>query len=203
MRKALSFVEVLVVIALLAVLVAIIYPVFGNSRRGARETNCVSNLRQLYAAWALYVDANEGRLPSNMAQFVGESAKPVALCPSDPLGGANTESSKALQSPVSYFYVPTQDYFLNAIAAADPNHGILVDLMHGERKKVVKDPFLDTKGLVFRGLLDGSVHRARVDHMCLNTARGEVVARPHWTIFTDALPCPEPWCLAGSTPCSR
>ena len=59
-RQAFTLVELLVVIGIVALLASIIYPVFAQSRARARQTVCLSNLRQLGTAIALYAgDYNE------------------------------------------------------------------------------------------------------------------------------------------------
>jgi prepilin-type N-terminal cleavage/methylation domain-containing protein/prepilin-type processing-associated H-X9-DG protein len=63
-RRGFTLVEMLVVIAIIAVLAAIIFPVFGIVRANARRTACQSNMRQIGAAIMLYADDYSGYLPS-------------------------------------------------------------------------------------------------------------------------------------------
>ena len=55
--------ELLVVIGILALLTAILLPVFASARRKAQQSACVSNLRQLHMAFSLYAQENDGLLP--------------------------------------------------------------------------------------------------------------------------------------------
>jgi prepilin-type processing-associated H-X9-DG protein len=55
--------ELLVVIALLALLAGILFPVFARARALARRTQCLSNLRQLAGAHLLYVQDWDEKLP--------------------------------------------------------------------------------------------------------------------------------------------
>ena len=61
--RGFNLVELLVVIATAAILLALILPVLASARRHARVTSCLSNLRQLGQAVHLYADANRSHLP--------------------------------------------------------------------------------------------------------------------------------------------
>jgi len=59
-KRAFTLIELLVVIAIIALLAAILFPVFAQAREKARQTACVSNLRQIGMAVRMYVqDADE------------------------------------------------------------------------------------------------------------------------------------------------
>lgn len=54
LRRAFTLVELLIVIAVLAILAALLFPVFASARQKARQTTCTSNLRQIGMAIAIY-----------------------------------------------------------------------------------------------------------------------------------------------------
>jgi len=62
-RRAFTLIELLVVIAIIAVLAAILFPVFSRAKEAAKKTACVSNLKQLGAAFTLYLSDNDGFYP--------------------------------------------------------------------------------------------------------------------------------------------
>jgi len=58
-----TLIELLVVIAVIAIIAAILFPVFAKVRDKARQTQCLSNLKQLGFAFAAYQQDNDGLYP--------------------------------------------------------------------------------------------------------------------------------------------
>jgi prepilin-type N-terminal cleavage/methylation domain-containing protein len=53
-RSGFSLVELLTVIAIIAILAAVIFPVMGSVREKARQSSCMSNLHNIWLALRMY-----------------------------------------------------------------------------------------------------------------------------------------------------
>jgi prepilin-type processing-associated H-X9-DG protein/prepilin-type N-terminal cleavage/methylation domain-containing protein len=112
LRKSAAFtlIELLVVIGIIAVLSAILFPVFAQAREKARALTCLSNEKQIGLALMQYLQDYDETFPldeRNASQ--GEAV---------PTGGTASPSD-----PVPWFYV-INSYIKNGTAAAfDPNLG--------------------------------------------------------------------------------
>ena len=137
-QEAFTLMELLVVLAIIAILASIIFPTLAWGRKRARQTTCLSNLRQCGVALKLYMDDNATDIPPDAQAAAGQLAKMPTCCSNDvewtkgctqpygqPLIGsyAYTRSvfgwSKAPYDVVSKFY------------QMDPNAPWMVDLFHG------------------------------------------------------------------------
>lgn len=58
-RSAFTLVEILVVVGIIAILAAILFPAFSIARAKARSASCQSNLKQIGAAMAMYIGDHE------------------------------------------------------------------------------------------------------------------------------------------------
>jgi prepilin-type N-terminal cleavage/methylation domain-containing protein/prepilin-type processing-associated H-X9-DG protein len=96
-HAAFTLIELLVVIAIIAILAAMLLPALSRARQRAFTIKCLSNEKQLLLGMQLYVDENQGTLPtaSNTNMWddaikpylhdkttgVGNAKMPVFMCP--------------------------------------------------------------------------------------------------------------------------
>ncbi len=62
--RGFTLIELLVVIAIIAILAAILFPVFARAREKARQTSCLSNIKQLGLGMLMYVQDFDETLPA-------------------------------------------------------------------------------------------------------------------------------------------
>jgi prepilin-type N-terminal cleavage/methylation domain-containing protein/prepilin-type processing-associated H-X9-DG protein len=62
-RRSFTLIELLVVIAIIAILAAILFPVFAQAREKARQTSCLSNIKQLTLGFVMYAQDYDETFP--------------------------------------------------------------------------------------------------------------------------------------------
>jgi len=62
-RRAFTLTELLTLVGLATLVLSLLVPVLSKVRAAASNTTCLSNVRQIGAAWSLYTMENHGRLP--------------------------------------------------------------------------------------------------------------------------------------------
>lgn len=118
--RAFTLIELLVVIAVIALLAALLFPVFAQARAKARQTVCISNLRQIGLAVEQYAsDHDDTLMPGTLLPAPGASGNPqyagwaglcntyaralgIFRCPAS--AASNADSSTPPRSLVSYFF---------------------------------------------------------------------------------------------------
>ena len=64
-QRGFTLIELLVVIAIIAILAAILFPVFAKAREKARQTSCLSNIKQIALSGLMYAGDYDERLPGH------------------------------------------------------------------------------------------------------------------------------------------
>ncbi|NLO05795.1 MAG: DUF1559 domain-containing protein [candidate division WS1 bacterium] len=69
-RNGFTLIELLVVIAIIAILAAILFPVFARAREKARQSSCLSNVKQIMLGCLMYVQDYDETLPSGTSYWM-------------------------------------------------------------------------------------------------------------------------------------
>ena len=120
MIRAFSLIEILVVIAIIGLLAAILFPVFGRAHDNARRSGCQSNLKQLGLGFAQYGQDYDERLPFAFSdtpdgswdqylqpylgmKTIGVTASPLVLrCPNDSYDRTNGSCAAYTSQELEY-----------------------------------------------------------------------------------------------------
>jgi prepilin-type N-terminal cleavage/methylation domain-containing protein/prepilin-type processing-associated H-X9-DG protein len=83
-RRGFTLIELLVVIAIIAILASILFPVFAKAREKARQTSCLSNVKQISLGLMQYAqDYDETMVPNATAvySYVSPDGTPINISP--------------------------------------------------------------------------------------------------------------------------
>ena len=62
-KHGFTLIELLIVIAIISILAAILFPVFSRARENARRSSCLSNIKQIGLGFAMYSQDYDERMP--------------------------------------------------------------------------------------------------------------------------------------------
>ena len=121
-RSAFTLIELLVVIAIIAILAAILFPVFAQARAKARQTVCISNLKQIGLASMMYAQDYDENLPGGWTYAANN------VCPG---------STLTLLQQSTYWRVVLQPYIQKYMGATATNTW---DMTNASRNTVLQCP---------------------------------------------------------------
>ena len=87
LKKGITLVEIMIVVAIIAILAAVAIPNFVKYRRNSQAAACVSNLKQIQAA--IEQSKMAGNSPSALSDLVGKD-KYIKATPTCPASGTYT-----------------------------------------------------------------------------------------------------------------
>jgi prepilin-type N-terminal cleavage/methylation domain-containing protein len=210
-KIAFTLVELLTVIAIIAVLATLLMTALSTAKKKSRQTLCTGNLRQIALALNMYLDDFPKR-PSGFESLVTVKYLPspaVLLCPEDKTGnwgGTNrNDMFAAADESIRYSYLhplPWQQGAWNILSDLGFNAGIAACQLHGVGKPDPVMPSIhDYEGLVLRARRDTAVVRTHVYWanaaaspppalmpMPIAAARDMMTPDYPWLLFVDSIP---------------
>jgi prepilin-type N-terminal cleavage/methylation domain-containing protein/prepilin-type processing-associated H-X9-DG protein len=92
--NAFTLIELLVVIAIIAILAAILFPVFAQAREKARQTACLSNLKQISLGLMMYTQDYDEVLAGNATTAPNTAQGDAGLATATPIGFLDTNPAR-------------------------------------------------------------------------------------------------------------
>jgi len=172
-RSGFTLIELLVVIAIIAILAAILFPVFAKAREKARQTSCLSNLKQINLAVIQYTQDYDGLLPWT----AGLSANPNLQLPA----GQARPDGLQFNDLLAPYTKNTQLFFCPSISQTPQAH-------------------LAPAGLTYKQIGTTYLYNAFTDHFA--TKPGYIIAGESIDSALDAVKAPLVWddpCCGAST----
>ncbi len=117
-QRGFTLIELLVVIAIIAILAAILFPVFAKAREKARQTQCLSNLKQIGNGIMMYTQDYDETMPRSYGWEHGDDPRSLSTAShglyTNGLGllilmkfvSIGTDPANGQPIPPAFFYCP-------------------------------------------------------------------------------------------------
>lgn len=161
--RAFTLVEMLVVIAIVAVLAGMLLPTLSRAREQARRTNCANNLGQVGRAMSIYHAANENYYPS----YANWGSDAPALVP--PLEAGAVRRVVEYQNLARYDRLSSRHMVIAFASGNPPSHyqegelnfianglGVMIDRDFLQDGRVLECPSMGGSGRTYYGHYDGA-----------------------------------------------
>lgn len=96
-QQAFTLIELLLVIAIIAILAALLLPALSKSKEKARAVACLNHLKQLQICWTMYANDHDDRMPPNNSVYDISTGAPIpgldlsqTWCPGNARADVNT-----------------------------------------------------------------------------------------------------------------
>ncbi len=109
-KRAFTLIELLVVIAIIAILAAILFPVFAQAREKARQTSCLSNMKQLGLAHLMYTQDYDESFATYASYCPGARVQ-NPLDPNDRPGGSTGPGRRPMWQWKVLSYIKSWDLY--------------------------------------------------------------------------------------------
>jgi len=209
-ERGLTLLELLTVVAIIALLVALMFPVLTAARERSQRTVCVSNLRQIVASALMYRQDYGNWAPALSHHKPYLKSVQILTCPRDPtekgaawyveaaasLGQVPPEYTPEIRYSYYYlmhhYYPETDNRSLVERIIETPNYGLLVCVLHNrlysgwcdQESLEIGTALWACEPYLLRARIDGSVQSASVPLRWENNTGH----RDLWRIYTG-MPC--------------